>query len=77
MSDEGKALLLLVGVALASAFAGYEVGAATSERVCLEPQYDVNRIVKMHEESRKCEADLEEARDNVLICGRLLREALE
>lgn len=44
---------------------------------CPEPQYDVNRVVKMHEEQRKCEVELEEARDNVLVCGRLLKRALE
>lgn len=76
-SEEGKALLFLAGVTLASAFAGYEVGSFASERSCSEPQYDVNRVVKMHEETRKCEAELEEARDNVLVCGRLLKRALE
>lgn len=76
-SEEGKALLLIAGVVLASVFAGYEVGSFTSERSCPEPQYDVNRVVKMHEEARQCAAELEEARDNVLVCGRLLKRALE
>jgi len=44
---------------------------------CPEPQYDVNRVVKMHEEARQCAVELEEARDNVLVCGRLLKRALE
>lgn len=41
------------------------------------PEYDVDRVVKMHEENRKCAAELEEAQDAVRICGRLLKGALE
>ena len=77
MNEETKALAFLIVTVLAAIFAGYEVGTFTSAVDCPEPQYDVNRVVKMHEENRKCEADLEEARDNVLVCGRLLKRALE
>ena len=44
---------------------------------CPAPDYDVDRVVKMHEESRKCAAELEEAHDSIRICGRLLKGALE
>ena len=44
---------------------------------CPAPEYDVDRVVKMHEENRKCAAELEEAQDAVRICGRLLKGALE
>lgn len=77
---------LLVETALIAAFlvlvvtfgAGLLIGRYTAETPdCPAPTYDVDRVVKMHEETRKCEADLEEARDNVLVCGRLLKRALE
>jgi hypothetical protein len=64
----------LAGLLFFGVFVGYHLRGSD---VCPEPQYDVNRVVKMHEENRKCEVELEEARDNVLVCGRLLKRALE
>ena len=62
--------LVVIGISI-----GYWV--APRQADCTEPQYDVNRVVKMHEEARQCAVELEEARDNVLVCGRLLKRALE
>ena len=76
MSDYAKAFI----TSLLSICLGVVLGFALKEdaaKECAEPQYDVNRVVKMHEEQRKCEVELEEARDNVLVCGRLLKRALE
>lgn len=68
----------MLSVAIMGGSIGFVVGGLSVERpVCAEPQYDVNRVVKMHEEARQCAIELEEARDNVLVCGRLLKRALE
>ena len=71
-------LVAAFGVLIIVLLIGVGIGRWTADSdACPEPQYDVNRVVKMHEEQRKCEAELEEARDNVLVCGRLLKRALE
>ena len=71
-------LVFIIVAVLVCVFAGYEMGVMVSGTPdCPAPTYDVDRVVKMHEETRKCEAELEEARDNVLVCGRLLKRALE
>lgn len=82
--EEEKQVIAKTGLVLALILCGcgYLVGVVTglyfgSDSDRPEPQYDVNRVVKMHEEARQCAVELEEARDNVLVCGRLLKRALE
>ncbi len=79
MTSDAEFKAVVVGVCLVSALIGFWAGtiAGRSDSTCPEPQYDVNRVVKMHEEARQCAVELEEARDNVLVCGRLLKRALE
>lgn len=73
-----ETVLVAAALILAITFGvGVLIGRMSVSTDCPEPQYDVNRVVKMHEENRKCEVELEEARDNVLVCGRLLKRALE
>ena len=67
----------MFSVAIMGGSIGFVGGLNVDRPVCPEPQYDVNRVVKMHEEARQCAVELEEARDNVLVCGRLLKRALE
>ena len=81
-SDEDYAeavLYKLIFTAMTLVVIGISIGywVAPQQADCTEPQYDVNRVVKMHEEARQCAVELEEARDNVLVCGRLLKRALE
>lgn len=71
LSGLALAVILLVG---AGGVVGYWLAPTP---VCPAPDYDVDRVVKMHEESRKCAAELEEAQDAIRICGRLLKGALE
>lgn len=79
MTSDTEFKVVVLGVALMSALLGFWAGtiAGRSDSAPAEPQYDVNRVVKMHEEARQCAVELEEARDNVLVCGRLLKRALE
>lgn len=79
MTSDTEFKVAVLGVALLFSLLGFWVGtiAGRSDSTCPEPQYDVNRVVKMHEEARQCAVELEEARDNVLVCGRLLKRALE
>ena len=79
MTSDTEFKAAVLGVALMSALLGFWAGtiAGRSDSAPVEPQYDVNRVVKMHEEARQCAVELEEARDNVLVCGRLLKRALE
>ena len=44
---------------------------------CAPPPYDVDRVVKMHEELRQCAGKKEECEDNVKMCASLLRRCLE
>ena len=79
MTSDTEFKVAVLGVALLFSLLGFWVGtiAGRSDSTCPEPQYDVNRVVKMHEEARQCAVELEEARDNVLVCGRLLKRSLE
>lgn len=72
------ALVVIVVMSLVCLAAGTVLGsviAGTAE--CPAPEYDVARVVKMHEESRLCETTLEECKDTVKICAGLLKQALE
>lgn len=79
MTSDTEIKAAMLAVVLLFSLLGFWVGtiAGRSDSTCPEPQYDVNRVVKMHEEARQCAVELEEARDNVLVCGRLLKRALE
>ena len=79
MTSDTEIKAAMLAVVLLFSLLGFWGGtiAGRSDSTCPEPQYDVNRVVKMHEEARQCAVELEEARDNVLVCGRLLKRALE
>ncbi len=69
-----------VGMSAAGSIVGIlalTFGDIATPKECPAPEYDVNRVVKMHEESRLCETTLEECKDTVKICAGLLKQALE
>lgn len=74
--QRGNVALFVVGLSgfLAICF-GYWLAPSAVE--CPAPDYDVARVVKMHEEGRQCETTLEECKDTVKICAGLLKQALE
>jgi hypothetical protein len=74
MSDRAAAVLLVAALAIIAVIG---IVWADAPPTCPPPDYDVNRVVKMHEESRQCEATLEECKDTVKICAGLLKQALE
>lgn len=43
---------------------------------CPQPVYDVDRVVKMHEEVRTCGAEREECQDSLKVCNGLLNVCL-
>ena len=79
MTDNQEAGLNLLSAivlfVIAAVCFGYWLAPSAAE--CPAPEYDVNRVVKMHEESRLCETTLEECKDTVKICAGLLKQALE
>lgn len=78
MSEQHKVFLLFL-FALAATFAAIITIAVPGDapHQCAPPPYDVDRVMKMHEELRQCASEKEECEDNVRVCASLLRRCLE
>ena len=76
MSDL-RVLAIAVAVAAAVTVACALLMGRDDPHQCAPPPYDVDRVVKMHEELRQCAVEKEECEDNVKMCASLLRRCLE